>query len=80
MSQDKLIQEKINELRTQIDFTFGHLNDYKRHRAHKQSAIIKSDDNRRQYHELKEYQLFDQLELNIRSIQRTIREMEGDKK
>ena len=54
---------------------FTYLNAFKRHRALEQ--INRQDGNHDQgnYHELKAYQLFDNLELSLRAIQKGLRDV-----
>lgn len=57
-----------------ISQCFYSLNSYKRHRA---LALIKKEEGKSldaQYHELKQYQLIDNLELGMRALQRALYE------
>lgn len=61
-----------------IQQCFYYLNSYKRHRALEQ--IRKSDGGSGQdiqYHQLKQFQFIDSLELGLRAIQKGVRTIEG---
>lgn len=58
------------ELITQM---FGHLNSFKRHRALKHMNRIKGERELASFHELKEYQMIDALELSLRAVQKGVR-------
>lgn len=54
-----------------IKEAFNQLNDYKRHRAKTNIARAKEkNEDKAQYHELRQYKAIDELELALRAIQR----------
>ncbi len=59
-----------------VHTAFRNVNSFKRHRA--LAEIARKDGNRdkAQYHELKMYKEFDELELALRAIQKGIRELD----
>lgn len=66
MSEQDLIQE-----------AFYLINAFKRHRALEQIERRKGGEY--QYHQLKQYQTLDELELSLRAIQKAWREAAGEK-
>jgi hypothetical protein len=56
-----------------IGEAFSAVNSFKRHRTLRK---VKQTTQDKQYHELKMYELFDQLELALRAIQRAVRQGE----
>lgn len=53
---------------------FSRLNDFKRHRALAKEAEMEGNREKENYHILKQYQLFDSLELSLRALQKDSRE------
>lgn len=56
-----------------IGIAFRAVNAFKRHRALEKIKKKEGDYNKSQYHSLKQYELFDELELALRAIQRNER-------
>jgi hypothetical protein len=52
---------------------FYYLNSFKRHRALQQIKALEGNRTEAQYHELKQYQFMDSLELGLRAIQKNQR-------
>lgn len=64
-----------------ISQCFYYLNTFKLHRVLSISKRIEGKRDEETYHELKQYQLLDSLELNLRALQKTIcedGEVKGD--
>ena len=59
-----------------IQKAFAYLNSYKRHRALSHIKRLEGDKTGAQFHQLKEYQFIDSLELALRAIQKGARDME----
>lgn len=57
---------------------FFYLNGFKRHRALANIKRLEGDHEKANYHELKQYQLFDSLELGLRAVQKGLRQIEED--
>lgn len=55
---------------------FFYLNSFKRHRALANIKRLEGDTTSAQYHELKQYQFADSLELGLRAIQKGMRDIE----
>jgi hypothetical protein len=53
-----------------IKEAFNQLNSYKRHRAKTGIARKEKNEDKAQYHELRQYRAIDELELALRAIQR----------
>ena len=54
---------------------FSYLNAYKRHRALTQINRLEGNRDQANFHELKQYQFIDSLELSLRAIQKGLRDM-----
>lgn len=82
---EKSMKEK-NEMTNEdlIGKCFYYINSFKRHRALAHIRRIEGDSERAIYHELKQYQFIDSLELALRAIQKGAREiddfLEGEEK
>lgn len=71
----------LNEEVTQqelIQKTFFYLNSYKRHRALAEIKRQEKNYDKANYHQLKQYQFIDQLELALRAIQKGQRELDEE--
>lgn len=59
-----------------ISKCFFYLNSFKRHRALANIKRLEGDRQQAEYHELKQYQFSDSLELGLRAIQKGMRDLE----
>lgn len=72
------LNQNPNENITQSDLfkeAFYYVNSFKRHRALATIAKQKGDRDKQNYHSLKQYEFFDQLELALRALQKGHRDL-----
>jgi hypothetical protein len=61
-----------------IKRAFTYLNSFKRHRALEKMKRYDKEFEKATYHQLKQYEMFDNLELTLRAIQKGEREINED--
>jgi hypothetical protein len=66
----------MNEMEQQIKYAFNHLNSFKRNRALSEIRKEEGKEEQSQFHELLTFKDIDKLELQLRQIQKLIRETE----
>lgn len=67
-----MIQNKTQSELVNLGFTYA--NSFKRHRALAQIKKYEGDTDQSNYHNMKTYEMFDNLELTLRAIQRGMKE------
>jgi hypothetical protein len=67
---------EMNELEIKMKYVFNHLNSFKRNRALAEIRKEEGKQEQSQFHELMSFKDIDKLELQLRALQKEIRETE----